>query len=323
MSKGEVLVTGGAGFVGREVVKQLLRKKYDVVVADRKEKKYSPSDKCIYLEFNLTDKKLAKKAMRGVDYCLHLASESGGIGFTRRHPATILSENNKINAAVFEAAAEENIKRIVYISSSMVFENAKKFPVKEDDLAKIQTPKTGYSFSKLMGERLCASFWDEFGLEYAIVRPSNIYGTGSFLNKEEGFAHVIPDFTRKIVSGNYPLEIYGDGQQTRCFIHVSDIAAGIIAAMESPNGMNQDFNICASEETKIIDLAQMLYRMCGNKKPFKSKHLKSFPDDVKRNYLSNEKAKRLLDWRPVRKFDVELEKIVKWVKKSIAVSGSV
>lgn len=205
----------------------------------------------------------------------------------------------------------------------MVFENAKKFPVREKDLSSIPTPKTGYSFSKLMGERLCVSFWEEFGLEYAIVRPSNIYGTGSFLNNEEGFAHVIPDFTRRILSGNYPMEIYGDGQQTRCFIHVSDIATGIIAAMESPKGMNENFNICATEETKVIDLARKLYDMCGSKKPFKTRHLKSFPDDVKRNYLSNKKAQKLLRWRPEKQFDYELEKIVKWVKRSIAVSGSV
>src|SRR5438876_251709 len=129
----KVLVTGGAGFIGSEVVRQLLKKGYKVRVADNLSKLEAKIPRgCEFLKVDLTNKKEALRIMEGVDFCIHLAAKIGGIGYFHKYPATILSENNKMYSAVFEAAVAKKIKRFIYISSSMVFESAKLFPSKEE-----------------------------------------------------------------------------------------------------------------------------------------------------------------------------------------------
>lgn len=310
-----VLVTGGAGFIGSEVVKQLLEKGYKVRVADDLSKlEANVPYGCEFLRVDLTNKSMAFKAMDGTDFCIHLAAKIGGIGYFHKYPATILSENNKIYSAVFEAALAKKIKRIVYLSSSMVFESTKSFPSKEEDLAKIPPPVSAYGFSKLVGEWYCKAFFDEFGLNYTIVRPFNAYGINESPGEEVGYAHVIPDLIKKILSGQYPLELLGDGSQTRCFTHVSDIARGIILAMESEKAINEDFNLGSEREIKMIDLARLLWKKCQMDKHFKAKFVSGFKYDIRRRVPSSKKAEKILGWKPKIKLEKELPIIIEWVK---------
>lgn len=315
MKKNKILVTGGAGFIGSEVVSQLLKKGYQVRVADdlsKKEAKVSSS--CEFLQVDLTDKKAALRVMEGIDSCIHLAAKIGGIGYFHKYPATILSENNKMYSAVFEAAVKNKIKRIIYLSSSMVFESTNSFPSKEEDISKIPPPVSSYGFSKLVGEWYCRSFYDEYGLKYTIIRPFNAYGINEKPEQEVGYAHVIPDLIKKILDGQYPLELLGSGKQTRCFTHVSDIAKGIILAMESKKGENGDFNIGSEKEIKMLDLAKLLWKKCKIKKPFKVKYISGFKYDIKRRVPSSKKAREILIWSPKKKLENELTKIIEWVK---------
>lgn len=315
MRKIKVLVTGGAGFIGSEVVKQLLKKGYQVRVADDLSKLEAKVPKsCEFLKVDLTDKKAALRAMDGIDYCIHLAAKIGGIGYFHKFPATILSENNKMYSAIFEAAVEKKIKRMIYLSSSMVFESTKHFPSKEEDLVIIPPPVSAYGFSKLVGEWYCHAFKDEFGLNYTIIRPFNAYGINESPGDEIGYAHVIPDLIKKILSGQYPLELLGNGRQTRCFTHVSDIAAGITLAMESEKGENEDFNIGSEKEIKMLDLAKLLWKKCNVKKSFKVKYVSGFKYDIKRRVPSSRKAAKILDWKPERKLEKELPVIIEWVR---------
>jgi len=312
---GTVLVTGGAGFIGSEVVKQLLARKYKVIVADdlsKKEAKVPPE--CEFVKVDLTNKKDTVKIFKGVDYCIHLAAKIGGIGYFHKYPATILSENNKLYSSVFEAAVENKIKRIVYISSSMVFESTTSFPSKEEDVRQIPPPITSYGFSKLIGEQYCIAFKEEYGLNYVICRPFNAYGINEAPGEEVGYAHVIPDLIKKCLQGQYTLELLGDGNQTRCFTHVSDIARGIIMAMESEKAINEDFNLGSEKEMKMIDLAKVIFNLCVPNKEFKVKLVKGFRYDVKRRVPSSQKAKKLLDWEQEVTLKDELPKIVKWIK---------
>lgn len=315
MRKIKVLVTGGAGFIGSEVVKQLLKKGYQVRVADDLSKLEAKVPKsCEFLKVDLTDKKAALRVMDGIDYCIHLAAKIGGIGYFHKFPATILSENNKMYSAVFEAAVEKKIKRMIYLSSSMVFESTKDFPSHETDLAIIPPPVSAYGFSKLVGEWYCHAFKDEFGLNYTIIRPFNAYGINEAPGEEVGYAHVIPDLIKKILSGQYPLELLGNGRQTRCFTHVSDIAAGIILAMESEKGENEDFNIGSEKEIKMIDLAKLLWKKCNVKKSFKVKYVTGFKYDIKRRVPSSRKAAKILGWKPKKRLEKELTVIIEWVR---------
>lgn len=314
--KKRILVTGGAGFIGSEVVQQLVKKGYQVRVADDLSKlEAKVPDLVEFLKLDLTDKKSALKAMDNIDYCIHLAAKIGGIGYFHKYPANILSENNKMYSAVFEAAVEKKIKRIIYLSSSMVFESTKKFPSKENDLSEIPPPVSAYGFSKLVGEWYCHAFKDEFGLNYSIIRPFNAYGINEAPGEDVGYAHVIPDLIKKILSGQYPLELLGNGKQTRCFTHVSDIASGIIAAMESKMAENKDFNIGSEKEIKMIDLAKLLWTLCGVKKPFKVKYVSGFKYDIKRRVPSSKKAAKILGWKPEKNFKKELPIIIAWIKK--------
>lgn len=317
MSKNiKALVTGGAGFIGSEVVKQLLEKGYSVRVADDLSKKEAKiPKKCEFLRVDLTNRQSALKAMQGVDYCIHLAAKIGGIGYFHKYPATILSENNKMYSAVFEAAVKMKIKRIIYLSSSMVFESTNIFPSKEEDLQKIPPPVSAYGFSKLVGEWYCKSFYDEYGLKYTIIRPFNAYGINEVPEREVGYAHVIPDLIKKILSGQYPLELLGNGKQIRCFTHVSDIARGIILSLESSKAENEDFNIGSEKEIQMLDLAKLLWKKCNINKPFKVKYVPGFKYDIKRRVPSSNKARTILGWKPQKELENELPEIIDWISK--------
>lgn len=318
MKKKKIVVTGGCGFIGSEVVSQLLKKGYEVRVIDNLSKPESQVKKGYeFINGDLTEKGVAEKAFKGMDICINLAAKIGGIGYFHKYPATILSENNKIYSSTFEAAVTNGLERMVYISSSMVFESATQFPSKEDDILKIPPPISAYGFSKLIGEQYCTSFWDQYKLPYSICRPFNAYGVNEYPGEEIGYAHVIPDLTKKILSGQYPLEILGNGQQVRCFTHISDLADGIITVMESSNAINEDFNIANPKPIAMIDLAKTLWKIIGRTEQFKLKSVKGFKYDIKKRVPDTKKIEKLLGWKTKISFEDGLQEVVAWISKNI------
>lgn len=311
------LVTGGAGFIGSEVVRQLVNMKYKVRVADNLSKghKWEDVSGVDFRQVDLTNFKKALEVFEGIDIVINMAAKIGGIGYFHKYPATILSENNKIYSQTFEAAVYHKIKRMVYISSSMVFESAATFPSKEEDVMKIPVPVTSYGLSKLVGEWYCKAFWEQYKLPYSICRPFNAYGINEYPHDEIGYAHVIPDLTKKILEGQYPLEILGSGTQTRCFTHVSDIASGIIAVSLSKNAVNQDFNISYEHEISVINLAYKLWKLCERREPFKVKRVKGFTHDIKRRIPDTSKVKKLVGWEAKVDLDEGLGDVVSWLKE--------
>ncbi len=314
-----VLVTGGAGFLGSYVVQELLSKNYEICIIDNlsKENHLIQNPQINFIQLDLTNKEKAREYFKQFDTCIHLAAKIGGIGYFHKYPATILSENNKLYSTVFELAAEYKYKKIVYVSSSMVYESTPDFPSKEEDLSSIPSPVTSYGFSKLIGEYYCRAFYEEFGLPYTIVRPFNAYGTNEVPTDEVGYSHVIPDLVRKILTKQYPLEILGDGTQTRCFTHAKDLARGIVLALETEKALNENFNLGTDKETNILDLAKQIYEICGDaKKPFTYKLVPGFPHDVKRRVPSIEKAKQILNWEPQISLEQSLPELVEWIHKN-------
>lgn len=318
----KVIVAGGAGFIGKEVVKKLLAKDYRVRVIDNLSKKRSKKDtvnndkQYEFINADLTDYVLTEKSFRGFDICINLAAKIGGIGYFHKYPATILSENNKLYSSIFEAAAKNNFKRMVYISSSMVYETADKFPSSEIDVQKIPPPITSYGFSKLIGEYYCKSFWDEYKLPYSICRPFNAYGPNEYPDDEIGYAHVIPDLIKKIVQDQYPLELLGDGKQIRCFTHVSDLADGIVSVMESRKAVNSDFNIANSNPIDMFNLAKLIWVLMGKKKDFNVKYLKGFKHDIKIRIPDTKRIEKIIGWIPKIKLEDGLRETIDWISKT-------
>jgi nucleoside-diphosphate-sugar epimerase len=314
-----VLVTGGAGTIGSAVVRRLLADSaWEVRVADHREPPLWMREGG---EIRITDLRTADgagAAVHGCSHVIHLAAIVGGIANFHKLPFTLFEVNNALTGAVTAAAVDHAVERFVYVSSSMVFERATEFPTTEAHLDSCPTPRSAYGFSKLAGEVYTRAAHDEHGLRYTICRPFNAYGPGELPDAEEpGIAHAVPDLIHKALTGRRPLEIFGSGEQTRTITHVDDIADGIVTAMGSPAGENEDVNISAAQELTVADLARLIWEACGNDPgQFELRHLPTFAVDVQRRWPSVEKAKRLLGWEARVDLRDGLAETVEWLRGS-------
>ena len=312
-----VLVTGGAGTIGGAVVRRLVSDPaWEVRVSDQREAPAWMRESCEVHTGNLLVLDEARRAAQGCTHVIHLAAIVGGIANFHRLPHTLLEVNNGLYNAVFRAALEQRVERLVYVSSSMVFERATEFPTTEEHLAVCPAPHSAYGFSKLAGEKYCLALHDEHGLPYTICRPFNAYGPGEVPDDEPGIAHMVPDVIRKVLSGARPLPIFGSGEQTRTFTHIDDIAAGIAAAMAHPAAENEDFNVSASEERTVAEIARVIWQACGeDPDAFELEHRPSFEVDVQRRWPSVEKARRLLGWEAQIGLPEGIAATVEWLRE--------
>ncbi|MGZ4273962.1 MAG: NAD-dependent epimerase/dehydratase family protein [Solirubrobacteraceae bacterium] len=316
-----VLVTGGAGTIGSAVVRRLLRDpEFEVRVADHRAAPAWMREGCELHEGDLRDLDVAREALAGCTHVIHLAAIVGGIANFHKLPFTLTEVNNALTGAIVHAAVEQDVTRFTYVSSSMVFERATDFPTGETHLDSCPPPRSAYGFSKLAGEVYTRAAHDQHGLRYTICRPFNAYGPGELPDRDEpGIAHAVPDLISKVLSGQRPLQIFGSGEQTRTLTHVDDIADGIVTAMASPAGENEDFNISASEEHTVAAIAALIWEACGEdpgKLTFE--HLPSFEVDVQRRWPSVDKARRLLGWEARIDLRDGLAGTVAWLREQSA-----
>jgi nucleoside-diphosphate-sugar epimerase len=293
-----VLVTGGAGTIGAAVVRRLLRDPdYEVRVSDQRPAPQWMREGCEVHTGDLRDLAQAREATSGCTQVIHLAAIVGGIANFHKLPHTLTSVNSALYDAVIQAALDHDVERFVYVSSSMVFERATEFPTTEDHVWDVAMPRSAYGFSKLAGEVWCRAAHDEHGLPFTICRPFNAYGPGEMPDDEPGIAHAVPDLIRKVLAGQQPLQIFGSGEQTRTLTHVDDIADGVVTAMASPAALHEDFNVSASEELTVAEIARIVWEVCGrDPDAFALEHMPTFAVDVQRRWPSVDKAKRLLGW---------------------------
>ena len=312
-----VLVTGGAGMIGQAIVRQLVRDPdFEVRVSDQRDAPDWIREGAEVHTGDLREASDARAALEGATHVIHCAAIVGGIANFHRLPYTLTEVNNALYNSVIAAALREQVERFVYISSSMVFERAVLFPTPEDHLPDCLPPRSAYGFSKLTGEVYCRAAHEQFGLPYTICRPFNAYGPGEMPDDEPGIAHAVPDLIRKVLAGQRPLQIFGSGEQTRTLTHVDDIAAGVIAALRSPAALNEDFNISASAELTIAQIAKIVWESCGeDPESFALEHLPSFPVDVQRRWPSVEKARLLLGWEAQIEVSEGIAATVRWLRE--------
>jgi nucleoside-diphosphate-sugar epimerase len=317
-----VLVTGGAGMIGSAVVRRLLADpSWEVRIADHRPPATWMREAAEIRTADLRDHSSARAALEGCTHVIHLAAIVGGIANFHKLPYTLTEVNNALTGAVVHAAVDEAVERFVYVSSSMVFERATDFPTTEAHLTECPAPVSAYGFSKLAGEVYARAAHDEHGLRYTICRPFNAYGPGELPDLDEpGIAHAVPDLIAKALARQRPVEIFGSGQQTRTLTHVRDIADGIVTAMTSPAGENEDFNISASEELTVAGIATLIWEACGND-PFdlELRRLESFEVDVQRRWPSVEKARRVLGWEARVDLREGLAETVEWLSERLSV----
>jgi UDP-glucose 4-epimerase len=310
-----VLVTGGAGMIGSAVVRRLLGDPdFEVRVSDQRQAPGWMREGCEIHTGDLRNVEQARAAIRGCSRVIHLAAIVGGIANFHKLPFTLSEVNHALYNAVFRAAIDERVERFTYVSSSMVFERAEQFPTSEEHLPDCPPPRSAYGWSKLAGEVYCRAAHDEYGLPYTICRPFNAYGPGELPDAEPGIAHAVPDLIRKSLAHERPLPIFGSGEQTRTLTHVHDIADGIVTATAHPAGENEDFNVSASDELSVAEIARVCWEACGNDPDeLELEHLPSFEVDVQRRWPSVEKAERLLGWRAKIGVREGIEETAEWL----------
>jgi UDP-glucose 4-epimerase len=317
-----VLVTGGAGTIGAAVVRRLLADPaYEVRVSDQRPAPQWMREGCEVHTGDLRVPAQANEATKGCAQVIHLAAIVGGIANFHKLPHTLTEVNNALYNAVIRAALELEVDRFVYVSSSMVFERAELFPTPEDYLPQCPVPRSAYGFSKLTGEVYCRAAHEQHGFPFTICRPFNAYGPGEVPDSEPGIAHAVPDLISKVLSGQRPLEIFGSGEQTRTLTHVDDIADGVVTAMSSPAGLNEDFNISASRELTVAEIARIVWEACGeDPEELVLEHLPTFAVDVQRRWPSVEKARKLLGWQAQIEVEDGIEATVRWLRERASVA---
>ncbi len=315
-----VLVTGGAATIGAAVVRRLLRDPdYEVRVSDQRPAPQWMREGCEVHTGDLRDLAQAREATAGCAQVIHLAAIVGGIANFHKLPHTLTSVNSALYDAIIQAALDHGVERFVYVSSSMVFERATQYPTTEEHIWETPMPRSAYGFSKMAGEVWCRAAHDEHGLPYTICRPFNAYGPGEMPDDEPGIAHAVPDLIRKALSGQHPLEIFGSGEQTRTLTHIDDIADGVVAAMHSPAGLNEHFNISASDELTVAQIARIIWEACDrDPATFELEHLPTFAVDVVRRWPDVSKAQRMLGWEAQIGVREGVAQTVEWLRERLA-----
>jgi UDP-glucose 4-epimerase len=246
----------------------------------------------------------------------------------RTRPFTLLAAGSAICSAVIGAAVEPGteVERFVYVSSAAVFERATEFPTSEAYLAKCPPPESPYGFAMLAGEMYCRAAYEEHGLAYTICRPFDAYGPGIGLpattldaaRAGEGTqesANGLNALIASALAGETALRMAGAGEQTRTPTHVDDIASGVIAAMGSAKGVNEDFNIAAGRELTVAEIARIVWETCGeDPEALATEPLPADTTKTRRSWPSVEKARRLLGWEAQIDAEEGIAATVEWIR---------
>ena len=337
MTPARVLVTGSSGFIGGYVVEELLRRGYDVVGVDnhskygKVSKSYDYDPRYRLIEGDARDPTVLVEALAGCDHFVAGAALIGGISYFHSFPYDLLATNERIIASSCDAAIrafeDERLQKVTYLSSSMVFESANSWPSYEGQQREIPPPRSSYGFQKLAVEYFARSAQEQYGLPYTIVRPFNCVGIGEMRAKTEvevqsgnvklAMSHVVPDLVQKIVKGQDPLHLLGDGTQVRHYTYGADLGRGIVTAMEHPNAVNQDFNLSTAESTTVLELAERIWRRLKDDSPFRYVCDEPFEHDVQRRVPAVSKAREVLGFEATTTLDEILDDVVPWVVGAI------
>ena len=335
----KVLVTGSAGFIAGYVVQQLLESGHEVVGIDNfskygvVERTFQDHPNYHFLQAEAKDVELLKELLSECDHFLACAARIGGISYFHEYAYDLLAENERITAAAFDAAIHAHrrhkLQKITVLSSSMVYENATVFPSPEGHERQCPPPSSTYGFQKLACEYFTQGAWQQYGLPFTICRPFNCVGIGEgrALGDREipsgnirlAMSHVVPDLVQKVLKGQDPLHILGEGSQVRCYTYGGDLARGILTAMFHPAARNEDFNLSTPVATSVLELAELVWRKIhGDGKPFRHVSDPPYPHDVQMRIPETRKAREVLGFEADTSLSAVLDEVIPWVEREIA-----
>jgi UDP-glucose 4-epimerase len=332
-----LLVTGAAGFISGYLIPDLLARGHEVIGLDnfskygRLQKSYDGHPGYRLVEGDAKDPALLKELASGCDQIVAGAAMIGGISYFHELAYDLLAENDRITAATFDAAIwahkHRSLQRIVVVSSSMVFESATRFPTPEGHERECPPPHSTYGFQKLATEYYALGASQQYQLPYTIVRPFNCVGIGERRARSDreilsgnvklALSHVVPDLVQKILKGQNPLRILGDGNQIRHYTYGGDLAVGIRMCLESSAAVNQDFNLSTEESTTVLALARLIWEKLRPGVPFQVEHDPPYEHDVQRRVPEVSKARRILGYQARTPLLAMLNEVIPWIREQI------
>lgn len=305
------LVTGGAGFIGSNIVERLIKERKQVKVIDSfttgKRENIEPFLPHIeFIKGDIRNPNLVKKVMDGVDYVLHQAAVPS-VPRSVKDPLTSNSANVEGTLNILVAARDAKVKRVVYASSSSIYGDTPVLPKRED---MEPNPLSPYAVSKFAGELYCKVFYQIYSLETVCLRYFNVFGPRQ--DPSSQYAAVIPKFITCILNKGQPI-IYGDGEQSRDFTYVANVVEANILAAKAEDTSGEVFNIACGQRTTINELVEKLNKILGlNIEPHYTKPRKG---DVKHSLADIFEAKKKLGYTPKTNFEEGLKMAVKWFKQ--------
>ena len=334
----KVLVTGAAGFICGSLVQELLDAGHDVVGVDnfskygRVAKSYDDHPCYRFVEGDAKDVGLLTELAADVDQVVAAAAMIGGISYFHEFAYDLLAENERILASTFDAAIAAHkagsLDRIIVLSSSMVFESTTVFPTPEGAERTSPPPTSTYGFQKLASEYFARGAWEQFQLPYTILRPFNCVGIGERRavrdtdimsgNVKLALSHVVPDLVLKVLKGQDPLHILGEGNQVRHYTYGGDLAKGIRIAMESDAAVNDDFNVSTAASTTVLELADLIWtKVHADGRPFHFVSDPPFEHDVQLRVPDVRKAREILSFEATTTLDQMLDEVIPWIRAEL------
>ena len=340
-SNKRVVITGVAGFVGSNLLSNLIERGYEVVGIDnlskygKVEKNYDDHSRYRFITGDVKDTDLLRDLMDDCDQVVAGAAIIGGISLFHEFAYDLIAENERIIAATFDAAIwafqKRRLKKITVMSSSMVFESTRTYPTPEGEQLTCPPPLSTYGFQKLSCEYFAKGAWEQYRLPFTIIRPFNCIGIGekrALCDKEIlsgniklAMSHVVPDLVQKVLKGQEPLHILGDGNQVRHYTYGGDLAQGIRLCIESEKAINEDFNLSTAVSTSVLELAELIWKKINGNKPFRYISDPPFKYDVQKRVPNVEKAKRILGFEARTSLSAALDEIIPWIKRQIEMGG--
>jgi len=335
----KVLVTGSAGFIGGYLVDELLKQGYSVVGLDnlskygRVSRLFDKNPNFRFVQGDAAEVTLLEDLLVDCDHFIAGAALIGGISYFHQFAYDLLAKNERIIAAACDAAiasqkARRPLKKVTYLSSSMVFESTDRWPSIEGDEREVPPPLSSYGFQKLAVEYFAIAAWDQYKLPYTICRPFNCVGIGESRalggtkiksgNVDLALSHVVPDIVQKILKGQSPLHLLGNGEQIRHYTYGGDLARGIVTAMQHPAATNEDFNLSTEESTTVLELSKLIWKKIYGDKPFQVTFDNPYEHDVQKRIPSVEKAKLVLGFEALTSLDEMLDEVIPWIKEAIS-----